>query len=300
MLNPHTLASDILDHTGRIHELELLEKGFSPDTKWRVNAENGVFLLRASAPETFPRKTEKFHLLARLHAQGVRCNKPLALLHPAGQTPLLALYTYLPGRDAETGIDGIDHERQYAAGVQAGQDLKKINALHAKTASWLERKHRKHRAYARAYAQNGYQFPEDTRVLRFIEDNFPTTNGTDTLQHDDFHLGNILLDHNAYAGILDFGRYDWGDPLHEFVKLEWFTWPISPNFARGQVHGYFGRRPNPEECRRICVYIAMSLFSTVVWTIRFHPHIMRDIESKLNAILRQYNFFEKTIPEWTL
>ena len=30
------------------------------------------------------------------------------------------------------------------------------------------------------------------------------------LQHDDFHLGNIILNNQGYVGVLDFNVYDWG------------------------------------------------------------------------------------------
>ncbi|MCZ3365579.1 MULTISPECIES: aminoglycoside phosphotransferase family protein [Methanobacterium] len=32
-------------------------------------------------------------------------------------------------------------------------------------------------------------------------------------QHDDFHAGNIIINNNKeLTGIIDFNRYDWGDP----------------------------------------------------------------------------------------
>lgn len=37
--------------------------------------------------------------------------------------------------------------------------------------------------------------------------------------HDDFHVGNLIVRDGTYAGVIDFNRYDWGDPVHEFVKL---------------------------------------------------------------------------------
>ncbi|MCE7792052.1 aminoglycoside phosphotransferase family protein [Salipaludibacillus sp. CUR1] len=29
-------------------------------------------------------------------------------------------------------------------------------------------------------------------------------------QHDDFHLGNIIVNNKKFAGVIDFNRYDWG------------------------------------------------------------------------------------------
>ena len=123
----------------------------------------------------------------------------------------------------------------------------------------------------------------------------------DYLQHDDFHLGNIIIDDGQYAGILDFNRYDWGDPLHEFVKLEWFTWSVSEAFARGQVDGYFGNNHFDENmCIQICVYIAMSIVSTIVWTLKFHPHTWTQIETRMRSILDHYDDFECVCPKWAI
>lgn len=40
-----------------------------------------------------------------------------------------------------------------------------------------------------------------------------------TFQHDDFHPSNILIHNRNFSGIIDFGRMDWGDPIHDLQKL---------------------------------------------------------------------------------
>lgn len=302
MLESKEIEIRTREATGEISSVLPIDKGFSTEKKWQVIAKNGVFLLRSSSSNSLERKKEEFDLMVRLYRQGVKCNKPIDFFESSDKTTIYSLYNYLPGQDAETCITETIPSQQYEVGVNAGKDLKKINSVTSDTKTWYERKWKKHNHYLKLYGEIGYRFDEDKKALRFIEMNYNMTeSGPDLLQHDDFHLGNIVVNNNEYGGILDFNRYDWGDPLHEFVKLEWFTWPVSKDFARGQVQGYYGdNKISDEDCRKISVYIAMSLFSTVVWTLRFHPHTMGNIENKIESILQHYRFFEKTIPDWAI
>ena len=40
--------------------------------------------------------------------------------------------------------------------------------------------------------------------------------------------------------MIDFNRWDFGDPYEEFYKLQFFSRNVSPLFAYGQLQGYFG------------------------------------------------------------
>lgn len=64
-------------------------------------------------------------------------------------------------------------------------------------------------------------------------------NRPNRFQHDDFHPSNILVQSNSYAGTIDFNRYDWGDPFHDFFKIAYFSREISIPFSIGQIDGYF-------------------------------------------------------------
>ena len=287
---------------GKIYKILPIEKGFSTEKKWQVISEKGMFLLRSSQSNMIERKKEEFDLMSRLYRQGVKCNKPVFFFESTDKTRIYSLFSYLPGHDAETCINETTRSQQYKMGVRAGKDLKRINSVTSDTRTWYKRKWKKHDQYLTKYSEIGYRFDEDKTVQRFIEINYnQTDSGPDLLQHDDFHLGNILVNNNEYGGILDFNRYDWGDPLHEFVKLEWFTWPVSKDFAKGQIKGYFGEHGiGEDDCLKISIYTAMSIFSTVVWTLRFYPETMGNIEQRIKSILQHYRYFKKTIPDWTI
>lgn len=287
---------------GPISAITPIAKGFSFEKKFRLTSERGDFLVRLSPMTAYAAKAQEFALMQQLYTNRVHCNQPILILPEEASATVCTLYRYLVGVDAEENIGALSVATQYQIGVAAGQDLHRINGLSRATNDWKARKWQKHERYVKRYFQQTYRFNHDEQILRFIETNYdPTEAAQDHLQHDDFHLGNIVLNGEQYGGILDFERYDWGDPLHEFVKLEWFTWPVSEAFARGQVAGYFGKRPLDEaQCLQITVYLAMSLLSTLVWTLEFHPHAWPETERQILAILVRYDGFTSIRPPWVI
>ena len=285
---------------GPIHAVVPITKGFSFEKKFKLTSDRGDFLVRLSPITAYEAKAKEFALIQQLYANGVHCNQPIALWQAEAAATVCTLYSFLTGVDAEEQIGAWPVATQYQIGVAAGQDLRRINALSRSTNTWKARKWQKHERYVKRYYQQTYRLKNDAQLLRFIETYYdPTEAEQDRLQHDDFHLGNIVLTGQHYGGILDFERYDWGDPLHEFVKLDWFTWPVSEAFAFGQVEGYFGTRQLTEaQCLPIAVYIAMSLLSTTVWTLEFYPHTWPEMEKQLLSLLARYDYFDRIRPPW--
>lgn len=290
----------IEEQIGPIGAIEPIEKGFSFEQKFKIQADSVDYLARLSPLTSYAEKANEFALMQQLYANGVQCNRPISLFTDEASGAVCAVYSYVPGVDAEEQIANLPELTQYQIGVDAGRDLKRINNLRGETNTWKARKWQKHKRYVERYFQQAYRFQHDEQVLRFIETHYdPTEADRDHLQHDDFHLGNIILHGESYGGVIDFNRYDWGDPLHEFVKLEWFTWPVSAAFARGQIEGYFDNRPLDDAiCTQISVYIAMSIFSTIVWTLETHPHTWPEVEPLMQSILTRYDYFARVRPQW--
>ena len=47
--------------------------------------------------------------------------------------------------------------------------------------------------------------------------------------------GNLIVNGGRLSGIIDFNRYDWGDPVHDFVKTAYFSSAESVPFSAGQM-----------------------------------------------------------------
>lgn len=290
----------IEEKIGPLKQITPITKGYSNEQKFKLESAMDTYLARIVPDRDRDAKQQEFQLIAQVYSADVRCNKPILFLHDEPAATVCSLYSFLAGDDAEETIGTLPEARQYECGVAAGCDLLRINQVCGTTHNWKARKAQKHERYVARYHALEFRYPNDQELLRFVELHYDTTEAAhDQLQHDDFHLGNIILQGDAYGGVIDFNRYDWGDPLHEFVKLAWFTWPVSPAFAQGQVVGYFGQGQLPDAIWvQLAVYVAMSLFSTAVWTLENFPAEWPQLAEQAATILQEYEYFTTVRPAW--
>ncbi len=143
------------------------------------------------------------------------------------------------------------------------------------------------------------EFEQAEQIIAWVEHRLPRIAGRpNRFQHDDFHLGNLIVRTGSLVGVIDFDQADYGDPWHDFVKLGLFTVERSIPFARGQLRGYFDG-PVPDALWDVySVYMAMALFSTLVWTIRNHPAEVAEMTERLARILATHENFSRKIPIW--
>ena len=121
------------------------------------------------------------------------------------------------------------------------------------------------------------------------------------LQHDDFHPGNIVIDHGRFAALIDFNRSDYGDPYEDHRKLPWFTVPVSVAFAQGTLVGYFDApEPPPDFWPRYTLHVAMSAWDSVLWAADYYPEQLADFRERSSAILASHDLENGGPPEWWL
>ena len=115
---------------------------------------------------------------------------------------------------------------------------------------------------------------------------------------DDFNVFNMMFADNCVV-LIDFERYNIGDPWEEFCDIVWSV-KYSQHFATGQVHGYFNGEPPTEFFKLLALYIADYLFA--FW--RLHPittEFGHDVTMKLSQnVLRWFDSMENPVPTWYL
>ncbi|WP_409291407.1 aminoglycoside phosphotransferase family protein [Peribacillus sp. SCS-37] len=265
-------------------------------------AGGGIFLLKTAALSELGRKESESAVLKELHTYGAACPKAVE----TGTIPKLGLcyqvVTYIEGDEARDVLPDLPDELQRQAGFDAGRDLWRLHQLSAPhgIAPWYKRAAAKHARYADAYKTCGIKIKEDERVLRYIEDNLTyLKTRPDCFQHDDFHPANLVMKDGRYAGAIDFNRYDWGDPVHDFYKTALFSTEVSVPFSVGQVQGYFGGAAAPAEFWKLyAIYAAMGIFSGVVWTLRAMPQSIEEMKARAERILEEHKYFEAEKPIW--
>ncbi|HDR3886639.1 TPA: phosphotransferase [Bacillus cereus] len=282
--------------------IEEISKGFSPDKKYIITTtDDEKYLLRAGNIKEYERKKIEFQILKEMQKRNVQAQRPieLGMLEEVGLC--YSVFSYLEGEDAKNLLPTYTPREQYNIGIEAGKDLATMHTHEAPKdiLPWYERAMKKHRKYLEAYKTCGIKIKNDDKIIKFIDENeMYVQNRPNRFQHDDFHLENIIVRDGKYVGVIDFNGYDWGDPLHDFVKIALFARDINIPYSIGQIEGYFNGRIPEEFWKLYAVYVGMTVFSSVVWCLRAAPHMLDDTLERLTIVLEDHKDFELSKPIW--
>ncbi|WP_025026043.1 aminoglycoside phosphotransferase family protein [Caldalkalibacillus mannanilyticus] len=279
-----------------------IKKGFSSDEKYLIQMQddNKKMLLRMFNVEEWEVKKTEYSILERMRGYNVTCSHPISIGVIGNRGYMIT--SYIEGEDAEAAIPKCSDQEQFNIGIEAGKELRKMHQLAAPThiSSWYSRKVEKHKRYIDAYLACDVKIKQDQKIMNFIDENIHLMKQRPNLfQHDDFTLGNIIVNNKKFAGVIDFNRYDWGDPIHEFLKIGIFSREISIPFSLGQIRGYFNHtEPNEGFWRLYSLYLAMCVFSTVIWTLKTIPNNLNQMLDKVYMFLEDHDYFNSLKPKW--
>ena len=109
---------------------ELIDKGWSPDRKYRVIDDTGkCFLLRISPLERKSRVEHMFENMQKAASMGI----PMCESIEWGESEegIYVLQTWIDGTDAEEAVAAMSPEQQYGYGIKAGGILCRIHSIPA-------------------------------------------------------------------------------------------------------------------------------------------------------------------------
>lgn len=270
--------------------LRHITKGFSNDQKFVVQVGDEKVLVRLFEGNQ-ERREQEFELLRKLEQLGAKTLRPIAMEEGKMVT------SFIEGSDAEEVIETLTEAEQYAIGWEASQDLLKIHSIEAEENTWYDYQLSKYKRYVEQYPKLPIKVAGDDQIIRFIEERIPLMKGRPcVLQHDDFHLSNLIVDNGKYAGAIDFGRFDWGDPIFDFNKLGMFSTEKSIPFAVGMIEGYHNGKPPHTFWELYALYLAMNVFSSIVWGHRQGNEevMLRHVE----RFIEDHEGFTKVVPAW--
>jgi aminoglycoside phosphotransferase (APT) family kinase protein len=283
--------------------IEPIQKGYSTDIKVIVHTQDSKKkLLRLFDLALFKQKQLEYDVLKKVLGYGVKCSKPLAYGKLPNSNQGYMLLTYIEGSDSSEELPKLTETEQYQIGFETGKELLKMHHLKspADTSPWYERKIEKHRSLMDEYALLKVPFKQDSKIITFIENHIELMKYRPNLfQHDDIHVGNVIVKDRQFSGIIDFNRYDWGDPVHDFLKMGMFSKGVSIPFSIGQVKGYHhSQEPDELFWKLYALYLAMSLFSSIVWVWKVVPEEKESLLGKIALILEDQDNFDSFKPTW--
>lgn len=276
-----------------------IEKGWSGDKKYRVRTEDGKdYFLRVSSLERYERKKAEFAYMQAVAALGV----PMGSAVDFGRTEenVWILEEFIHGEMAEDVIPYLDRREQYAYGFRSGEILKRIHEIPAPDGAedWASFFNRKIDRKLKLYEDCPIQYPGGQNFIAYIAENRHLLEGRPLCrQHGDYHIGNMMIRQDGMLCIIDFDRFDTGDPWEEFNRIVWCA-QKAPAFATGMVDGYFDNAVPMEFWRLLALYISSNTLSSIPWALPFGQGEISVMLTQAEEVLSWYDGMRRVIPSW--
>ena len=279
-----------------------IDYGWSGDQKYRAVTPDGTpYFLRITSRERGDRFANLFDLQKEVAATGIPMCEPVSI--GACDEGIYAIHTWIDGVDAEAAVPTLPVEVQYRLGRDAGKYLARIHSIPAPPdqTDWEARFNAKINRKIKMYSDCPIHFEGDEHLLRYIEENrHLLANRPQTFQHGDYHIGNMMLtdaETDPKIVIIDFDRYDFGDPWEEFNRIVWCA-QAAPIFATGLVDGYFGGNVPMEFWRLLALYISSNMLSSIPWAIPFGEGEVQTMLKQAKDVLAWYGNMKNPVPAW--
>ncbi|WP_340004036.1 phosphotransferase family protein [Paenibacillus sp. FSL K6-0276] len=283
--------------------VEPVHKGWSKDKKYYIKTIGGrELLLRTADISLYDQKKREYEGILQLEHKDILMSRPLQFGVCNGGQTVYSLLTWIEGEDAEKIIPSLSTEEQYQLGVTAGQFLRSMHQIPAgdDQAPWADYYNRKIDKYITNYKTCGIVLKGADKVIQFVEANRYLLDGRpQSFQHGDYHVGNMIVKKSGELGIIDFNRFDYGDPWEEFNRIT-FCAMMSAEFASGRIHGYFNNGVPDLFFRMMALYIASNQLSSIHWAISFGEEEVANMLSRAENVLEWYDDFQTYIPKWYL
>lgn len=281
---------------------EFFDRGWSSDKKYYIETDDGrKLIIRLADISQYQRKAAEYAAVVAIHRLGLEASQPIGFGICANGEKVYTLLSWIEGESLEATLPLLGTQKQYDLGVAAGTMLRKIHSISAPEGQldWETRMLTKIGSKTAQYLRCGYSVPNEEKLMRFINRNLHCLkNRPQTLQHGDFHPGNLILTSGKKLGIVDFNRTDYGDPWEEFVRVPAFTKNVSIPFAVGQIKGYFNDSVPQLFFQLMALYSAIDAHFGVVWAIPFGKAEIDRSLTRSRSIYEDFNAFETYVPVW--
>lgn len=289
----------ILPGFENFNKFTLIEKGWSGDRKYISESADGKkILVKISDGSEYIKKKKEFEAVEQISELGIPMMMPLAF----GRINSLVymIFTWVEGEEAEEALPSLPNDEHYRLGYDSGVILRKIHTIPAPTSQqdWVERFNAKIDRNISKYKSCSIKVPGEDRIIKYINENRKFLFGRpQTIQHGDYHVGNIFITPGNEISIIDFNRWDYGDPWEEFNRIVW-TVQSSEIFASAQLDGYFEGVIPDEFFRLMALYMASNALASIPWAIPFGETDVSAMLRNIDKMLEYYNGFETYIPGW--
>lgn len=281
-----------------VKEYIKINKGYSNDEKFHVKINQKDYLLRVSPKYHLKKVQQLFTYIKKVNQLKVPTYKPIEIM--IQDDKIHSLYEWIKGNDLIDVISNYADKECYEFGLNAGKYLKMIHTIKAPLdiESWDIRFNRKIDRNILRYLDSPLDIPKTQYFIDYLEANRDLLkNRPQTFQHGDYHIGNMMIDDNEKLIVIDYDRYDFGDPFEEFNRIVWSA-ECSPLFASGIINGYFDHQVPETFWQLMLLYISSNVMSSLTWALTINEDELETMIEQMHHVLEWYDYFNRTIPKW--
>jgi aminoglycoside phosphotransferase (APT) family kinase protein len=286
-----------------IAKREPVTKGWSEDKKYCITtADDTKYLLRITPISRYETRKVLFDMLEKVAALDIPMCRPVEF--GTCDDGVYSIQTWIDGEDLENVLPTLSDSEQYALGVTSGEIVRKMHTIPVPETQeeWAMRfNHKTDRRINtyHEYRERNLTAGNEEYFLTYVQNNrCLLKNRPQCFQHGDYHVGNMMIE-NGELIIIDFDRYDFGDPWEEFNRIV-FSAQASPHFATGQLHGYFNGEPPETFFKLLAFYISSNQLGAVGWAVSFGESEAEFALKQNKDILQWFDNMKNPVPTWYL
>ncbi|KAF0225520.1 MAG: aminoglycoside phosphotransferase [Erysipelotrichaceae bacterium] len=283
-----------LDKTKKIP----LKKGWSNDQKTILKSKDSTVLLRVMDASKYQRKIQEIQYLSSLDLFPIQHSQPLSVELIKCKTHFIT--SYIEGTDLFETLSSLPINQQIHLGLQAGYALKQIHTQIKvqNDGSWEKRYKAKIETKIKSYHECRINFEHDEILIQRIYELMPLLKDRpQAFQHGDYHVGNFVVDLDGNLGILDFDRWDIGNPWEEFNRITWCR-EKSTVFSSAMIEAYFDFQIPQQFFELMFLYIAVNAIGSLSWAQDFGQEEVDVALHLIDQFDQDTDHFSKIKPSW--
>ena len=149
------------------------------------------------------------------------------------------------------------------------------------------------------YENSNVRMINDEAAVKFVKQNIQKIGKLAPVYlHKDFHSGNLIYTNNGEIGVIDFNRWEVGDPYEDFYKLESFGIEKSILYCVGQIDEYFNDKTPLDFWEILAVYVAHRSLYSIKWAEKFGNKQLEGMKKRCKATFANYDNFNKVVLSW--
>lgn len=279
---------NLIPNSENFESAKKLTLGWSDEEKYIVSCSGARVLLRVLKKESFEAQLKAIKSLQKFSQTSKLVPKVLDFGLTKDENSGYILLEYINGFNAMETISEYTIKEQYEFGVAMGETIKlfhqqsKKEIIESEKNKFLE----KVKNFLNYYHENKNQFnflsDKEPIINSFLE---KVKNRPYVMLHNDFHLGNMILDENKIS-LIDFNRATYGDYIKEFDGIAWCV-KVSKYFAQGIIDAYLFDEDEDEFFAYLKGYIN-------IWQVQMLYFIKDQDDEEKNIVINLI----KSVEQW--